>query len=181
MNPAPESCRLGPGPGESAFLLGVRLAVGSLWLYTAILKLQSGGVIDGVFRPTGPMNFSQAVISFDIVPAGAVPFVSFLVPWTEAVVGAALVLGLWTRAAGVLSTAMLLSFTLAVISVIARGKNIECGCFGRYKLFCEGPVGLCKVGENLVLMAISIIPMCRGGGFAALAKDECTLCRPTAA
>lgn len=179
MSQAPAACSLSPGPGESAFLLAVRLAVGSLWLYTAILKLQSGGVIDGVFRPTGPMNFSQAVISFDLLPASAVGFVSFLIPWTEAVVGAALVLGLWTRAAGVLSTAMLLSFTLAVVSVIARGKNIECGCFGRYKLFCEGPVGLCKVGENLVLLALSIVPMCRGGGFAELAKDDCPLCRTT--
>jgi|GEM_PF-1166289 len=177
MIAAAPSYRLGPGPVESSLLLAVRLAVGVLWLYTASLKLQSGGIVDGVFRPTGPMNFSQALTSFAILPAHTVPFIAFLIPWMEAVVGAALVLGLWTRAAGALSTAMLLSFTLAVASVIARGKNIECGCFGRYKLFCEGPVGLCKVGENMVLMAFSMIPMFKGGGVAELAKDYCPLCR----
>lgn len=170
------ACVLRVSPAEMSFLTVVRIMVGALWVYTATLKLQSGGMIDGVFVPTGPMNFSLAIKSFELLPESLVPFVTFLVPWTEAVVGAALLLGLWTRAAGVLSTLMLVSFTVAVASVILRGKNIECGCFGRYKLFCSGPVGLCKVGENLVLIAFSIIPMLKGGGYLQLAKDRCTLC-----
>lgn len=46
------------------------------------------------------------------------------------VVGACLVVGLLTRATGVLSATMQVAFIIGIASVWSRGISISCGCFG---------------------------------------------------
>jgi uncharacterized membrane protein YphA (DoxX/SURF4 family) len=51
-------------------------------------------------------------------------------PWIEILAGAALILGLWTRPAALLTTAMLMVFAPAVTYAYLTGLDISCGCFG---------------------------------------------------
>lgn len=149
---------------EAWVLVRLQLLLGVLLLFSAYQKLKLG-VDDPITReylPSGPMTFALAVKSFELVPIAWVPSFAFVVAWIEAVVGVALVVGLWTRAAGLLALLMLLSFTAAVVSVILRKMDLSCGCFGRFKLICQGPVGWCKVGENLVLIAMAYAIALRG-------------------
>ncbi|QOI99669.1 MAG: DoxX family membrane protein [Phycisphaeraceae bacterium] len=147
---------------EPWVLLTARLALGVLLLVSAYMKLKTGAIVDG------PFAFALAVRSFEILPDALVPFAAFAVPWTEAVAGACLVLGLFARGAGTLSLALLITFTLAVVSVVLRGMNLSCGCFGEYKLICSGAAGWCKVGENMILIALAMLPAARGAGAVAL-------------
>jgi hypothetical protein len=45
------------------------------------------------------------------------------------VAGAALILGVWRRGAGLLATALSAAFLIAIAQAELRGLKIECGCF----------------------------------------------------
>jgi uncharacterized membrane protein YphA (DoxX/SURF4 family) len=154
---------LHPSKPESAFLLVLRVALAGLFFFSAWMKLSPANVM-GLGPLPGMHFFAQAVRSFELVPESLVPIVTYAIPWTEALVALCLLLGITSRSAGLLGFLLLLSFTVGIASVILRGMNISCGCFGRYKLICEGPAGWCKVGENLVLMSMFWIVARRGGG-----------------
>ena len=56
--------------------------------------------------------------------------VGHLLPVLEVVVGAMLVLGVLVRGAAVVSALLFVMFILGIVSVWARGIEIDCGCFG---------------------------------------------------
>jgi uncharacterized membrane protein YphA (DoxX/SURF4 family) len=55
--------------------------------------------------------------------------------------------------------------------------NVKCGCFGKYRLLCEGTVTWCKVGENALLTLLAVTLAHFGGGRYA-ADARC--CKPAA-
>jgi len=61
---------------------------------------------------------------------GLADVVGHLLPTLEVVVGAALVLGLLTRGAAVISGLLFIAFIVGISSAWARGLQIDCGCFG---------------------------------------------------
>lgn len=148
------------GWSESVLLLVVRVALGGVFLYAAWNKL-----ID-------PQYFAESVKAFGIIPLDRAlhlaVLTTFLVPWTEVFTGLALVVGVRTRAAGLLLSAMLLVFTAAIVSAIVAGKKLECGCFGELSWPCAGPVGACHVVRNAVLLVASLLIAWRGAGRASL-------------
>lgn len=157
---------------ESFPLLLVRLAAGALFLWSAWNKLFPAGQF-GYGPLPGMHYFAQAMRQFNLLPEAYTPLAVYAVPWMEVVVGVCLVLGFWTRAAGLLGIGLLATFTGAVAWTVwyqKAGVPIECGCFGRFKLFCEG-VTWCKVGENIALIALFTIPARRGGGRLALTPE----------
>lgn len=141
----------------SILALVLRLGLGGLFLLAAFYKLRD------------PMTFAEAVMAYRMgLPDALTQLATYAVPWTEVFCGVALVLGLWTRAAAAVFIALIAVFLVGILSVIARDLNITCGCFGKFKLYCEGPVGWCKVGENLALCILAGILVARGGGRISL-------------
>ena len=105
--------RLAPWAG-----LVARLVVGGVWLYAGAIKLPD------------PAQSVAAVRAYEVLPADLVAPVGQLLPVLKVVVGALLVLGLLTRGAAVVSAVQLVVFIAGIISVWARGMEIDCGCFG---------------------------------------------------
>lgn len=95
-----------------------RLLTGGVWIVAGALKLPD------------PAGSVRAVRAYDLLPESLVPTVGHLLPVVEVVVGAALVLGLLTRGAAVISALLFVMFIVGIASVWARGISIECGCFG---------------------------------------------------
>jgi hypothetical protein len=56
--------------------------------------------------------------------------VAILLPWVEAVAGLFVLAGIWLREAALVITSMTVLFLGVITSALARGLNIECGCFG---------------------------------------------------
>jgi uncharacterized membrane protein YphA (DoxX/SURF4 family) len=77
-----------------------------------------------------PAGTVRSVRAFRILPESVVPTVGHLLPTVELVLGALLVLGLFTRVAGVLSGLFFVAFIIGISSAWARGLEINCGCFG---------------------------------------------------
>lgn len=88
-----------------------------------------------------PDGFARAAAAFRLIPPGRVPLVARLLAAAEALVVALLVVGLLVvgvvPAAGVAATAglglavaLLVAYTIGLISVRVRGMAVTCHCFG---------------------------------------------------
>ena len=134
-----------PGPaGRRAFVRvvfwGLRISLGALFVLTGILKLAD------------PSAFAVEIHNYQLFPAFA-PALAATIPMIELALGAALLLGprTWLRAGALATSALLVVFTVAVGSAVARGINISCGCFGAG----SSPVTLMTVARDVVLLAAS--------------------------
>jgi uncharacterized membrane protein YphA (DoxX/SURF4 family) len=99
-------------------------AVGAVFLSAAWPKIAA------------PQDFARIVYRYQIVgpssTLGVVPanLVAVVLPWLEALVGLALITGLWRREAALVAGLLLLAFVGGVASTMARGIDIaNCGCF----------------------------------------------------
>lgn len=94
-----------------------RLVLGGLFFYAGAIKSQD------------PWGFAQAIYNYRILPGSLINPVALTLPWVEMVVGGALVLGLWLPGASLLACGMLTIFTGALFLNLARGIDVDCGCF----------------------------------------------------
>lgn len=146
------------GAPLSVILLLCRVVAGGALLLAGVLKV--GG---------NPAAFALSIEAFRLVPGFLVPPLAFYLPWFEIIVGAALVIGLWGREAAVLTLALYAAFTLGLLSVVLRGMDIDCGCFGG--LFGSESAGLATITRNVVLMAMSLGVCLLGSGRFALQRS----------
>ena len=100
------------------FGLVARLVTGGVWIVAGALKLPD------------PSESVRAVRAYDLLPEAVVPTVGHLLPIVEVAVGLLLVVGLLTRPAAVVSSALFVAFIVGISAAWARGLQIDCGCFG---------------------------------------------------
>lgn len=112
----------------------------------------------GLAKIGDPASFAEQVHNFRIVPLFAENLVAMTLPWIEVVTALALLLRIRARDGAMLAAAALLVFTLAVLSALARGLDIECGCFGTAD---ASRVGALKVAENLGFIALACVASLR--------------------
>lgn len=96
----------------------VRLVTGGVWIVAGAIKLPD--IASSV----------DAVRAYQLLPEAVVPTTGQTLPVLEVVVGLALVLGLLTRTAAVVSSLLFVAFIIGIASAWARGLTIDCGCFG---------------------------------------------------
>jgi uncharacterized membrane protein YphA (DoxX/SURF4 family) len=148
---------VGLNTAASSIILLLRLVLGGIFIVAAGLKLSD------------PQAVADSILGFKLgAPDHLVLFATYAVPWAELFAGAALVFGFWTRAGALLYSLALAGFIVAIISVIQRDLSVECQCLGRYKLYCTGPLGTCKVIENSILLAGGLLILTTGGGAFSL-------------
>ena len=102
--------------------------------------------------------FAEQIHNFRLLPWGLENLSAILLPWIELVAGLALVLGVRPRSGGAVASALMAAFTLAVLIAMARGLDIECGCFGTGD---ATRVGLLKVLENSAMLALALLASLR--------------------
>lgn len=97
-----------------------------------LARLVTGGVwvVAGAIKLPDPASSVDAVRAYQLLPEAVVPTVGQLLPVVEVVVGLALVAGLLTRGAAVVSAVLFVAFIVGIASAWARGLTIDCGCFG---------------------------------------------------
>ncbi|HEY3295451.1 MAG TPA: MauE/DoxX family redox-associated membrane protein [bacterium] len=126
-----------------------RLGIAVVYLLAAIPKLLD------------PLDFAKAIanyrVSFPIIGQDYIYPVAIFLPALEAVVAIALFSNKWKRIASLIAGAMLLMFIVLIGQAVARGLNIDCGCFG------SGGVSKAlasKVGINKILEDALWLVMC---------------------
>lgn len=156
-----------------AVLLAMRLVIAGLFIWSASVKLG----LFGSESADAVRDFRQSIKGFYILPEHITDPLAFIIPWTELLCAAALILGFWGRAAALVLAGLLLTFIGAIVSVIYRPEiHTSCGCFGKFTLMCPpGEVGWCNVQQNLILLAIALPVIIWGPG--ALSLDARAACR----
>jgi len=95
----------------------IRVYLGGLFVYASLYKIAE------------PYDFALSVATYQILPLSIVNLFALLVPWIELGLGTALILGLWTRTAGLLASGLLLLFVVALSIALSRDLQLFCGCF----------------------------------------------------
>ncbi|MEX2218745.1 MAG: DoxX family protein [Phycisphaerales bacterium] len=97
----------------SAGLLALRMALGGLFIVAAYLKLFASD--------NSALSFAEAIQAFKVLESDSlVRLATFCIPWVELVAGVSLILGFWTRAAGLIFAVLLAMFIALIVSTIFR-------------------------------------------------------------
>jgi putative oxidoreductase len=93
-------------------------------------------VVAGVFlfagfnKLTDPAAFAQDIANYQVFPHWSWNLAAAIVPITEILAALALLIGFKRRAAAIVLGALDVAFIGLIASVIWRGIDLNCGCFG---------------------------------------------------
>ena len=102
----------------------------------AILVLVLRAVLGGIFAAAGALKighfdlFASQIAGFELLPHPLIAPLALLLPFVEVLLGAYLILGLFTRFAAAFAALQLWIFAAAIGSAVVRGLSASCGCFG---------------------------------------------------
>ncbi len=125
---------------KKAVLLIFRLAVGGLFIYA------------GVAKALTPLDFAQNIRNYGLVGQTLSFLAALVLPWLEIFAGLLLAAGVWRRSAALLISAMLALFILLTLVTIARGIDVDCGCFGAV----SRKAGWSVVAEDALMLYASL-------------------------
>jgi len=100
-----------------------------------------------------PAAFADNIADYRLVPFAAVNVVAIVMTWTEFLVGLSLINGVAARSGALLAAAMNVVFIGAAASAMARGLDIECGCFS----VAKSTVGWGLIGRDIMFLAMALI------------------------
>lgn len=97
-----------------------------------VFRIIIGGIflISGLAKISDPIRFMLTLREFRLFPEIIIPFTAIYLPWLEFILGLFVLVGIMHRTASLILSGIIVSFTLAIASVIIRGFEIDCGCFG---------------------------------------------------
>ncbi|WP_017604476.1 MauE/DoxX family redox-associated membrane protein [Nocardiopsis alkaliphila] len=77
-----------------------------------------------------PIVSVEAVEAYDLFPTEVARLIGYTLPLFEIALALLLLLGLATRYAGAVGAILMVVFIAGILSAMARGLAIDCGCFG---------------------------------------------------
>jgi putative oxidoreductase len=129
--------------GHTFIALAARLYLGGLFLLACWHK-----ILD-------PHAFAVDIATYQMLPLALVNPLAIVLPWVELVTGGMLVLGLRTRAASLLTAAMLAMFTVAIAFALAKGLDLACGCFASQGA-AEDPISWRTIVRDLAWLLLAV-------------------------
>jgi len=148
-------------PGSS---LLARLDRTGVPLLLARLVLGALFIVMGARKIGDPFTFLKLLRQYEALPAGGwMNSVAVILPWVETICGAALILGVAVRGAGLLSAGMLAAFTPLIFSrgleLFRQAHGALTFCAVKFDCGCgAGEVFLCnKLAENTGLFLLALV------------------------
>ncbi len=129
--------------------LMVRGALALVFIYAAAGK---------ILQPAG---FVNDIDNYRLLPYLIVSVMAVILPWIELLCGLLLIFGKWLRGASLVLIVLNAVFILAISSALARGLDINCGCFTL--LESGSRVGFVRIVEDIVLLGMSLRVFVRAG------------------
>jgi len=124
-----------------ATVLLCQIAIGLVFLAAALPKIGDS------------FAFARQIHNYRLVPAELVNLLAITLPWIELVTALAILLRFRARAGAIVAAGLMVLFLGAVGSAVARGLDIECGCFGTSD---AAKVGFAKLAENVGLLLLAL-------------------------
>ncbi len=121
-------------------LLLFRVVLGGLFIYAGVVK-----IVD-------PLGFAQDIRNYRLVGQSLSFIVAVVLPWLEVLAGVFLIAGIWKRGAALVITGLLVFFIVLTLVTMARGLDVDCGCFGSL----SRKSGWGVVLEDLAMLALGL-------------------------
>ncbi len=102
---------------EPYLILAARFVLGAIFIYAGGSKI------------IHPAAFAKTVYHYQILPDFLINSFAVALPWIEIVTGGLLIVGIWLPGAVVCANLLLILFLTALSIAVARGLDIDCGCF----------------------------------------------------
>ena len=116
-----------------------RLALGGVFVYAGFLKAQDVHA------------FAGSVAAYQVLPYTLNYLVAATLPWLELLVGGLLLVNRHVRAAALVAGGLTAFFVVVLVSVLLRGLDIDCGCFGA----AATATPLQALGRDVVLLFLA--------------------------
>jgi putative oxidoreductase len=98
--------------------LAISLAIGVTFIYAGADKLRE------------PLQFADSIAAFALLPAVLINLMALTLPPFEIACGLLMLTPRTRRVAALALTLTAVMFFLALVSALARGLTLDCGCFG---------------------------------------------------
>lgn len=124
-----------------------------------MLTLSARFILGGVFvyasfdKILHPAAFAEAVYNYQILPDKFINLTAIVLPSLELVLGICLIINFWMLGTVVMSNLLLITFIGALLFNMARGLNINCGCFSTTAV--ESSMNVLTVLRDTSFLAIS--------------------------
>ena len=98
-------------------LIIARLVMAGIFIYASIDKIAN------------PAAFAKDVYNYQILPDFMINLTALILPWFELFLGLCLIAGIWLPGAVITVNGLLIVFMASLIFNLARGLDVNCGCF----------------------------------------------------
>jgi uncharacterized membrane protein YphA (DoxX/SURF4 family) len=98
-------------------LIVARLIMAAIFIYASIDKIAH------------PAAFAKDVYNYQILPDALINLTALVLPWLELLLGLCLLAGVWMPGAVLSVNGLLMVFFAALVFNMARGLDVNCGCF----------------------------------------------------
>ena len=124
----------------------IRIALGAIFLYAGALKASDTQL------------FAGSIEAYRLLPYFGNYLAASVLPWLEILCGILLVTGWRAKTAAVMTILLNLVFMAAMASAMARGLEIDCGCF---RQGAKDPP-LLAIGRDLVFVVMAALVVWQG-------------------
>ncbi len=145
-----------PGLGDGADTAARRFH-GARWAMWAHLAVALVFLAAGALKVGDPGAFAKEIANYRLVSPFVAGLAALYLPWLEISLGLGLVWPRLRAAARLLGLLLLGVFCAALVSTLARGLDIRCGCFGGGEE--SGVTAGWALLRNLVLLGLLAFPV----------------------
>jgi len=103
------------------FYHSARLILGVIFIYASYDKILH------------PKAFAEVIYNYQILPDGLINVTAIFLPWLEILMGVFLIVGFWMPGTVIWCNALLVVYIGALWFNLARGIDVNCGCFSTSK------------------------------------------------
>ncbi len=124
------------------------------WCRTHAAAVVCGAVLllAGVLKTGDPADFGRLILGYRVVPVALVPLTAVILPWLEVLTGVFLLANRFRLGAAAVACGLSAGFVVAGLSVLVRGIETTCGCFGGW----SGNVGAASLAVELLLAGCAL-------------------------
>jgi uncharacterized membrane protein YphA (DoxX/SURF4 family) len=122
------------------FYHGERLILGVIFIYASYDKILH------------PKAFAEIIYNYQILPDSLINLTAIFLPWLEMLMGLFLIIGFWMPGTVVWSNLLLVVYICVLCFNLARGLDINCGCFSTTK---GSSIGIETILWDVVFLALS--------------------------
>ncbi|NBQ58104.1 MAG: DoxX family membrane protein [Opitutaceae bacterium] len=108
----------------------------------------------GFFKISDPIGFHADLLAYELAMPDVVSrLIAVVFPCLELICGIGLIIGFWRESVSLLAVTMSLVFVLILTQAMARGLDLNCGCFGSARGHWLNLPSIALIRACLMLMA----------------------------